>query len=127
MYSRTVLILLLSSGASLIAQISSGVDLGAIDQKANPCNDFYQYACGTWVANHPVPPDQSRWSRFNELQEKNQTILRGILDKAADPSNKSRDKITQEVGDFYTACMDEKGIEARGAAPIQPELDRIAK
>ncbi|MDQ2900346.1 MAG: M13 family metallopeptidase [Acidobacteriota bacterium] len=126
MFSRKAIILLLYSGAFLVAQ-TSGVDLGAIDRKADPCNDFYQYACGTWVADHPVPPDQSRWSRFNELQEKNQAILRGILDKSADPSNKSRDKITQEIGDFYAACMDEKGIEARGTQSIQSELDRVAK
>jgi endothelin-converting enzyme/putative endopeptidase len=97
----------------------SGVDLKAIDKSADPCVDFYQYACGTWAKDHPIPGDQSSYSRFSELAEHNQTVLRGILEKAADPANKNRDKIDQEIGDFYAACMDEKGIEQRGIEPLR--------
>jgi putative endopeptidase len=101
-------------------------DAKAMDTTANPCGDFYQYACGAWIKENPIPADQSRWGRFNELEERNKQALRQILEEAANPAP-NRDSTTQKIGDYYAACMDEKAIDARGLAPLQPELDRIAK
>ncbi len=78
------------------------------------------------MKNNPIPPDQSRWGRFNELAERNREILHQILEKAAAPDPK-RSALEQKYGDYYASCMDEDGIEAKGVAPIQPELNRIAK
>jgi putative endopeptidase len=102
----------------------SGVDLGAMDTNVSPCTNFYQYACGKWRAKNPIPPDQSRWARFNELAERNLKIEREILEKAAQPSP-ARSAIDQEIGDFYAACMDEKGIDGKGVDPIKAALDGI--
>ncbi|HWD00591.1 MAG TPA: M13 family metallopeptidase [Candidatus Sulfopaludibacter sp.] len=99
-------------------------DLNNIDKTASPCVDFYQYACGNWIKKNPIPPDQSRWGRFSELEERNREVLRDILEEAAKPAP-NRDAVTQKIGDYYAACMDEKAIDARGLAPLQPELNRI--
>ncbi|HZT28559.1 MAG TPA: M13 family metallopeptidase [Bryobacteraceae bacterium] len=100
-------------------------DVSTIDRSANPCVDFYQYACGTWMAQNPIPPDQARWSRFDALSERNQLVLKGILEKAA-AGGAGRTPLEQKIGDYYATCLDEKAIDAQGLAPLQPELDRIA-
>ena len=101
-------------------------DLDAMDRTAEPCQDFYQFACGGWRAKHPVPPDRGSWGRFSELQERNNEILHDILERAAKPDPR-RNTVEQKIGDFYAACMDEQAINQSGAKPIQPELARIAQ
>ncbi|HEY6970973.1 MAG TPA: M13 family metallopeptidase [Candidatus Angelobacter sp.] len=99
-------------------------DISAMDKAVDPCEDFYQYACGNWRKNNPIPSDQARWGRFNELAEYNRQTLHEILEKAA-VNNPKRDPITQKIGDFYASCMDEQAVNAKGSAPLKPLLDRI--
>lgn len=100
----------------------SGIDLAAMDRTGNACVDFYQFACGGWMAKHPVPADKGRFSRFDELQDRNDEILRDILEAAA----KSPTAATQQIGDYYASCLDEAAIESKGLAPLKAELDAIA-
>jgi endothelin-converting enzyme/putative endopeptidase len=96
-----------------------------IDKSVDPCTDFYQYACGNWMKNAQIPSDQPEWASFVEVDERNNEILRGILEKAAAGGSK-RNPIDQKIGDYYGACMDEKAVDTRGLDPLKPELERIS-
>ena len=100
-------------------------DLNAMDRSIDPCDNFYKYACGGWMAKNPIPPDQAIWGRFNELAERNRDILHDILEKDSRPDPK-RNAIQQKIGDYYASCMDEAKVDALGDKPIQPELQSIA-
>lgn len=97
-----------------------------LDPKADPCVDFYQYSCGGWIAAHPIPADEIYWDNSKILQRWNESLLHDVLEKVFSNDPK-RSTIQQEIGDYYAACMDEKGVEVAGLRPIQPELDSIAR
>jgi endothelin-converting enzyme/putative endopeptidase len=103
----------------------SGVDLAALDRSVSPCDDFYKFACGGWMAKHPAPPDQPRYGRFEELQNRNNEILRDILENAAKPGGAQGSAELQKVGDYYASCMAEAEIEKKGTAPLAPDLARV--
>ena len=104
---------------------SLGFNIANIDKSADPCVDFYQYACGNWIKTSEIPADRASWQSFSQLDESNLHIEKGILEKAAGGGAK-RDAIDQKIGDMYGSCMDEKAVNAKGLAPLKPELDRIA-
>jgi putative endopeptidase len=99
-------------------------DLNEVDRDLNPCVNFYQYACKKWTAENPIPPDQASWGHGAKLALWNQYVLREVLEKASN-NDPGRSAVNREIGDYNAACMDEKGINAKGIAAIWPELDRI--
>ena len=102
-----------------------GPDEAALDRAVQPCDDFYQFACGGWIKSTAIPDDESRWSRsFSVLQEDNLKALRAILERDATADTKG-DAYGQQLGDFWASCMDEAGIARRGAKDLEPELKRI--
>ncbi|HKF49915.1 MAG TPA: M13 family metallopeptidase [Terracidiphilus sp.] len=99
-------------------------DLSAIDKSADPCVDFYQYACGKWNQDNPIPGDQVRWARsFSVLGERNRYLLWQELDAA---STNPKTPLEKKYGDFYAACMNTDAIDQKGIDPLKPALDRIA-
>ncbi len=101
-----------------------GLDVNAMDKTANPCVDFYQYTCGGWMKNNPIPADQPRWSVYGKLGQDNQRYLWGILDSLS-KNTQGRNSSQQKIGDYFAACMDEGAVEALAAKPIAPFLGQI--
>ncbi len=98
-------------------------DLSAIDKTADPCTDFYEYACGNWKKHNPIPGDQTRWGRFNELAERNNYLLYQDLKAAADAP---KTPLQKKYGDYFAACMNVDLANQLGAKPIEPALKTIA-
>jgi endothelin-converting enzyme/putative endopeptidase len=96
-----------------------GVEVDALDRKTDPCVDFYQFACGGWIARNPLPADRPLFGRFAEVQARNFTILRRILEAPAADGDR------RKASDYYAACMDEQAIEAAGLAAVRPDLTVI--
>jgi putative endopeptidase len=102
------------------------LDVHSMDRRVDPCTDFFAYSCGGWVKNNPIPPDQAAWDTYSKMQDENTARLRGILE-AASKGDPGRNAATQKIGDYYASCTDEQAIEAKGAQPLRPMLDRISK
>src|ERR1700687_3414552 len=107
-----------------ILPYTPSLDLASMDKTADPCVNFYQYACGGWKKNNPIPADQTSWSVYSKLYEDNLLFLKGILEQSAVDSG-SRDAVARQIGDFYAACMDEATVEKHGIASVQTYLDAI--
>jgi putative endopeptidase len=105
-------------------QLIPSLDKDLMDTAADPCVDFYRYACGNWSKLHPIPNDSPYSDQFYNLDQYNRQVLHQILDTAATPST-ARDANAQKIGDYYASCMDEAAIQKKDMAPLQPELDRI--
>jgi putative endopeptidase len=136
-FQLLLIILLLVTMAS--AQNSSGsqvsepalpytpsLDVTAMDKSVDPCVDLYHYSCGGWQKKNPIPPDQTSWAVYGKLYQDNLNFLRGMLEEAAANTGQT-DPVTQKIGGFYAACMDETVVEKRGLSAIQPQLDAIAQ
>lgn len=96
--------------------------LAAMDREADPCDDFYRYACGGWLDATEIPGDQVRWGRsFSTIRESNQAELRSILEDAAASDEPNH------LGTWYRSCMDTDALEAAGAEPIAADLAAIAE
>jgi putative endopeptidase len=103
--------------------IVGGLDLSAIDQSADACTDFYQYGCGNWIKNNPVPSDQVRWVRsFSLLQQRHLYELWQDLARAV---KKPANPLEKKYGNFFAACMDVEELQKKGLEPLKPALDRI--
>lgn len=102
-----------------------GLDTRNLDTKTAACSDFFQYANGGWLASNPIPPEYSQWSLDNEIQDRNETVLREVLEGAS-KATAAAGSATQKIGDFYASAMDEAAIEKAGAKPLAADLEHIA-
>jgi len=96
-----------------------------MDASVDPATDFYHFAAGNWIKNNPVPSDKSRWSGFEELQERNWRLLLEILEATASDQSAAPNSPRRQVGDFFASAMDTNRLERLGFKPINPDLRRI--
>lgn len=95
-----------------------------MDTTVSPSDDFYEFACGTWLKENPIPEEESRWSSFNVLGDRNNNILKNILENA---TSKKFDNgsANQLIGDYYASFTDTVKRNEQGITYIKPELEHI--
>ena len=120
-----VLLSVLLCVGALLGESLQGIQMSDMDQKADPCTDFYEYANGTWRANNPIPASMDRWSRRWQAGESNKEKIRTILQEAAAKTDQPKGSVTQLTGDFYAACMDMTTINKLGIKPLEPSLVEV--
>jgi len=103
----------------------SPFDPTVVDRTLDPCDDFYKFACSKWLTANPIPSDQTTWNTASNLNLWNQGVLRNTMMEASKPDG-NRTPVQQKVGDYWAACMDESGIEAKGIKAIKADLDRVS-
>ncbi|HEX7335672.1 MAG TPA: M13 family metallopeptidase [Gemmatimonadales bacterium] len=108
------------------AQQAKPLDPANLDSTCAPCQDFYQYANGGWIARSTIPDDQPRWGSFNELQEANYAALQDVLTEAAQNASSTRNPEIRKLGTFYGTCMDSSAVESTGIKPLRTHLSHIA-
>ncbi|XP_030381091.1 neprilysin-1 [Scaptodrosophila lebanonensis] len=96
--------------------------LSAMDMTADPCEDFFQYACGTWNKMHPIPEDRSSISTFEVLSDQQQVILRGVLEEPIDGRD---NKATIKAKTFFKSCMDIPQIRKIGDGRLKEVLKSL--
>ena len=106
-------------------QQTTGIDLANLDTTAVPQNDFYQYACGGWMANNPLTAEYSRFGSFDKLGLNNLEQVNGLIKEIA-AKNHPQGSIAQKIGDFYNMAMDTARRDQEGIEPVQKTLDQIA-
>ncbi len=103
-----------------------GIDPGDMNQGANACTDFFDYANGAWRKAHPIPDYMDRWSRRWESGEVNKEHVRDILTGVSARTDWPAGSAEQLSGDFYAACSNETQANQLGLKPVQPLLDEVA-
>lgn len=110
-------------GAVAQTNMNIGIETSNLDTTAHPGEDFYQYACGGWIKNNPLPAAYSRFGSFDQLVQNNDKRVHDILKNLLNTT--STDEVSQKLGDFYKLAMDSVRRNNEGFAPVQPLLSEI--
>ncbi len=117
--------MLMTTACTNKQQQTTGIDLANLDTTAVPQNDFYQFACGGWMANNPLTPEYARFGSFDKLGLTNLEQVNGLIQDIAKDKHPQGD-IAQKIGDLYNLAMDTARRDREGIAPVQHTLDEIA-
>jgi putative endopeptidase len=119
------LVLCACSGPSLFDANAHGLDVKGMDMSVKPGDDFFMYANGSWYRATEIPPDRSSWGNFAILAKLANTRTIELI-QGLDASKPAAGSDAAKIADDYASYVDEAGIDAKGLAPIKPELDGIA-
>ncbi len=111
-------------GKQTTEKLTSGINPEYLDTTASPADDFYQYACGGWMAKNPLTDEYARFGTFDKLREDNREQIKGIIEEVSTKEN-TPGSIEQKIGDLYNLGMDSVTIEKQGAEPISADLKKI--
>lgn len=90
--------------------------LNSVDQQIDPCDDFYAFACNRWIKNNPIPDGKSLWGTFGKLEQRNQLVIKNVIDR---PLDSFKSKAEKKAKMYYESCLDEnETIEKLGAKPM---------
>ena len=106
------------------AELTAGIHLADLDTTALPGTDFYQYACGGWMKDNPIPAEYSQYGSFTILAENNRKQIQGLIEELAATQHEAG-SVAQKVGDLYKIVMDSVKLNKDGITPIKAELDRL--
>lgn len=99
--------------------------LKAMNHCADPCQDFFEYACGSWIKEHSIPESKSSWSQFQVLYKRNELVMKDLILDNKEAREKYKDNVAVMKGfDMFDSCMDKEGVERLGAKPL---LDLIKR
>ncbi len=105
-------------------QAQPGIQLSYLDRSVNPCQDFYHFACGTWIKKNPIPAEYPRWGTFDALARKNKVLLRKLLNQMQEQKAKISSN-EAKLSNLYGSCMDKKSVDKEGGKPLFPEIKKI--
>ena len=94
-------------------QLGIGIKLENLDKEVEPGKDFYQYACGGWMKNHPLAPEYARFGSFDVVAENNREQIKTLIEELAH-ENHSKGSVAQKIGDLYAMMMDSTRQNADG-------------
>src|SRR5215208_1450333 len=115
-----------SARAQSAVPIPATLNPANIDRKYDACEDFFMFANNGWFANNPIPAQYSSWGAFQELTERNNLVLKDVVDNAAKLAPTTSDANTKKLGTFYASCLDSTAAETAGVTPLASELNRVA-
>ena len=129
---KSNLILMAIAASAMVACTSkkmddnnAGIKPENLDTTAVAGDDFYQYACGGWMALHPLTAEYARYGSFDKLAEDNREQLKGLIEEITSKENE-QGSLAQKIGDLYNLVMDTTRRESEGIEPIKPVLNEIA-